>query len=183
MLLVLHGVTILFEGISIGAILPVLQVIETGGDIEPLREQSQLWRHLINVTDSLNVPLLNRITDISLDKSKLLYVQGGDHGEAVSIDIESMDMQMSEMNGEFGECPWCDFYYPKNARFTYDDNYIVFEDDQNLYVREGDFVLYNGFYFEVVKLSEQRLLFGQAGHEFEISARCRRARKGLFDAS
>ena len=57
------------------------------------------------------------------------------------------------------------------------------EDDQNLYVREGDFVLYNGFYFEIVKLAEQRLLFGQAGHEFEISARCRRARKGLFDAS
>ena len=82
---------------------------------------------------SLNVPLMHRITDISLDKSKLLYVQGGDHGEAVSIDIESMDMQMSEMNGEFGECPWCDFYYPEKARFTYDDNYIVFEDDQNLY--------------------------------------------------
>ena len=40
---------------------------------------------------------------------------------------------MSEMNGEFGECPWCDFYYPEKARFTYDDNYIVFEDDQNLY--------------------------------------------------
>ena len=80
---------------------------------------------------SLNVPLMHRITDISLDKSKLLYVHGSDHGEAVSIDIESMDMQMSEMNGE--GCPWCDFHYPEKARFTYDDNYIVFEDDQNLY--------------------------------------------------
>jgi len=57
------------------------------------------------------------------------------------------------------------------------------EEDQDLYVREGDFVLYNGHYFEIVKLVEQRLLFGQAGHEFEISARCLRARKGLFDAS
>ena len=57
------------------------------------------------------------------------------------------------------------------------------EQDQDLYVREGDFVLYNDFYFEIVKLTEKRLLFGQAGHEFEISARCRRARKGLFDAS
>ena len=57
------------------------------------------------------------------------------------------------------------------------------QDDQNLYVREGDFVLYNDRYFEIVKLVEQRLLFGQAGHNFEISARCRRARKGLFDAS
>ena len=80
---------------------------------------------------SSNLPLFHRITDISLDKSKLLYVSGSDYGEAVSIDIESMDMQMSEMNGE--GCPWCDFHYPEKARFTYDNNYIVFEDDQNLY--------------------------------------------------
>jgi len=57
------------------------------------------------------------------------------------------------------------------------------EDDQDLYVREGDFVLYNDSYYEIVKLSQPRLLFGQAGHSFEIAARCRRARKGLFDAT
>ena len=57
------------------------------------------------------------------------------------------------------------------------------EEDQNLYVREGDFVLYNDNYYEIVKLDEPKLLFGQAGQEFEIVARCRRARKGLFDAT
>ena len=57
------------------------------------------------------------------------------------------------------------------------------EEDQNLYVREGDFVLYNNYYYEIVKLSEPKLLFGQADRQFEISARCRRARKGLFDAT
>tara|TARA_B100001123_G_C15280513_1_gene1013836 strand:+ start:1189 stop:1677 length:489 start_codon:yes stop_codon:yes gene_type:complete len=57
------------------------------------------------------------------------------------------------------------------------------EEDQNLYVREGDFVLYNNYYYEIVKLSEPKLLFGQADREFEIAARCRRARKGLFDAT
>ena len=57
------------------------------------------------------------------------------------------------------------------------------EDDQNLYVREGDFVLYSDNYYEIVKLVEPKLLFGQADHSFEISARCRRARKGLFDAT
>ena len=56
-LLALHGATILFEGISIGAILPVLQVIETGGDIEPMRHDSQLWRYLFSVTEALNIPL------------------------------------------------------------------------------------------------------------------------------
>ena len=57
------------------------------------------------------------------------------------------------------------------------------EEDQDLYVREGDFVLYGDYYYEVVSLSEPKLLFGQAGREFEIAARCKRARKGLFDAS
>jgi hypothetical protein len=57
------------------------------------------------------------------------------------------------------------------------------EIDQNMYIREGDFILYNDNYYEIVKLIEPKLLFGQAGHSFEISARCRRARKGLFDAT
>ena len=57
------------------------------------------------------------------------------------------------------------------------------EEDQNMYVREGDFVLYGDFYYEIVKLSEQHKLFGQVEHGFEISARCRRARKGMFDAT
>ena len=57
------------------------------------------------------------------------------------------------------------------------------EEDQNLYVREGDFVLYNDNYYEIVTLSQPKLLFGQAGEDFEIVARCRRARKGLFDAT
>ena len=57
------------------------------------------------------------------------------------------------------------------------------EQDQDMYVREGDFVLYGDNYYEIVKLMEPKLLFGQVEHVFEISARCRRARKGLFDAT
>ena len=57
------------------------------------------------------------------------------------------------------------------------------EEDQDLYVREGDFVLYGEYYYEIVKLSEDTKLFGQVDYGFEISARCRRARKGLFDAT
>ena len=57
------------------------------------------------------------------------------------------------------------------------------EEDQDLYVREGDFVLYGDYYYEVVSLSEPKLLFGQASREFEIAARCKRARNGLFHAS
>ena len=56
-------------------------------------------------------------------------------------------------------------------------------DDQDLFVREGDFVLYGVRYYEIVKLSSPRRLFGQVDQKFEISALCRRARKGLFDAT
>ena len=57
------------------------------------------------------------------------------------------------------------------------------EEDQDAYVREGDFILYGDIYYEIVKLSQPRKLFGQVDQTFEISATCRRARKGLFDAS
>jgi hypothetical protein len=56
-------------------------------------------------------------------------------------------------------------------------------DDQNLFVREGDFILYGERYYEIIKLSSSRRLFGQVDQKFEISALCKRARKGLFDAT
>jgi len=57
------------------------------------------------------------------------------------------------------------------------------EEDQDLFVREGDFVLYGNKYYEIVTLSKPKNLFGQVEHSFEISAKCRKARKGLFDAT
>jgi hypothetical protein len=55
-------------------------------------------------------------------------------------------------------------------------------EDQNLYVRVGDFVLYGEIYYEIVTLSEPKQLFGQVQHRMEISAKCIRAREGLFNA-
>jgi len=54
-------------------------------------------------------------------------------------------------------------------------------EDQDIFIREGDFVLYGKFYYEIVTLNEPKQLFGQADHRFEITAKCVRARKGLFD--
>ena len=56
-------------------------------------------------------------------------------------------------------------------------------EDQDLFVREGDFVLYDNEYYEISDISQPRYLFGQEGHKFEITATCRKAREGLFDAS
>lgn len=54
-------------------------------------------------------------------------------------------------------------------------------EDQDLFVREGDFILYDGEYYEISDLSQPRYLFGQEGHKFEIKATCRKAREGAFD--
>ena len=56
-------------------------------------------------------------------------------------------------------------------------------EDQDLFVREGDFVAYGSEYFEIVKLGESKLLFGQVDHPMEIAAECIKARKGLFNAT
>lgn len=55
-------------------------------------------------------------------------------------------------------------------------------EDQNLYVREGDFVVYGDRYYEITTLAEPRELFGQPGSRLEIAAVAKRARKGLFNA-
>lgn len=55
-------------------------------------------------------------------------------------------------------------------------------EDQNLFVREGDFVRYGDVFYEIVKLIEPKLLFGQPEHRFEIQAECIRARDGVFNA-
>ena len=55
-------------------------------------------------------------------------------------------------------------------------------EDQNLYVREGDFVLFGDTFYEIVTLNEAKILFGQIDHKFEILAKCIKARESLFNA-
>ena len=55
-------------------------------------------------------------------------------------------------------------------------------EDQNLFVREGDFVRYGDIYYEIVKTNEPKQLFGQIESKFEVIADCIRARDGLFNA-
>jgi len=55
-------------------------------------------------------------------------------------------------------------------------------EDQNLYVREGDFVKYGDLFYEIVSLREPQQLFGQTDTKVEIVAKCIRAREGKFNA-
>ena len=56
-------------------------------------------------------------------------------------------------------------------------------EDQDLFVREGDFLAYGNNFYEIVKLEEPKELFGQVDKRIEISAECIKSREGLFDAS
>ena len=56
-------------------------------------------------------------------------------------------------------------------------------EDQDLFVREGDFVLYGDDYYEIMTLNEPKRIFGQVNHRMEITAECVKAREGVFNAS
>mgnify|MGYP003659347828 FL=1 len=55
-------------------------------------------------------------------------------------------------------------------------------EDQDIFVREGDFVLYGEIFYEIVSLDEPKQLYGQADARYEIVAKCIRAREGKFNA-
>jgi len=60
-------------------------------------------------------------------------------------------------------------------------------EDQDLYIREGDFILYGQDHFEILTINYPKQIFGQgwAGWEriFEAEAKCTKAREGTFDGS
>lgn len=55
-------------------------------------------------------------------------------------------------------------------------------EDQDLYVREGDFLLYGDTFYEIASLNEVKNLFGQIENKFEIDAKCIKARESIFNA-
>jgi len=54
-------------------------------------------------------------------------------------------------------------------------------EDQDLFVRIGDFVLYGEELYEIINTIDEKLLFGQVDNLFEISAKCIRARESVFN--
>ena len=51
-------------------------------------------------------------------------------------------------------------------------------EDQDLYLREGDYVMYGQRFYEIVSLTEDRQLFGQIDSLFQFAAKCIRTRRG-----
>lgn len=76
-----------------------------------------------------------------------------------------------------------DGYVDKEANISVYFHKRRLNEDQNLVVRVGDFVLFGTRYYEIVSLKEPKNLFGQVGYSFEITAKCIRARRGIFDGN
>tara|TARA_R110002110_G_scaffold10971_1_gene53550 strand:+ start:1709 stop:3484 length:1776 start_codon:yes stop_codon:yes gene_type:complete len=73
------------------------------------------------------------------------------------------------------------FGYDYQTKLTVNFSQRRITEDQNVYVRVGDFVQYGDFFYEVVRTyNDTRYYFGQVEHKFQISAECVRARDGAF---
>ena len=73
------------------------------------------------------------------------------------------------------------FGYEYQTKLTVNFHRRRLVEDQNLFVRVGDFVQYGEVFYEIVKTyNDTRYLFGQVEHKFQISAECVRAREGVF---
>lgn len=55
-------------------------------------------------------------------------------------------------------------------------------EDQNLFVRVGDFLAYGDNFYEILNTVEPKILWGQVNTKIEISAKCVKARRSLFTA-
>jgi len=55
-------------------------------------------------------------------------------------------------------------------------------EDQDLVPKVGDMVAYGCNFYEIIQLWEPREMFGQTQYKVQISAKCIRARKDLFDS-
>ena len=71
--------------------------------------------------------------------------------------------------------------YEYQSSLTVHFNSKRLTDDQQLYVRVGDFVQYGDQFYEIVRTyNDTRYYFGQVEHKFQITAECVKAREGNF---
>lgn len=54
-------------------------------------------------------------------------------------------------------------------------------EDKELFVKEGDFLLYENQPYEIHSTEEARQIFGRSENRLDITAHCMKARRGVFD--
>ena len=87
--------------------------------------------------------------------------------------VETLESEVTNESQGYDKRPRISVYFHRK-RLT---------EDQDLFVRVGDFVYYDGDYYEIVKTIGAKRLFGQEGQKYETTAECIKAREGLFDGN
>jgi hypothetical protein len=113
---------------------------------------------------------------ISIEESNFNDIYG-EAKEKVSLPpvrvFAYVEVQNDQTNTKFG--------YEYQTKLTVNFHRRRLVEDQNLFVRVGDFVQYGDVFYEIVKTyNDTRYYFGQVEHKFQISADCVRARDGAF---
>jgi len=102
------------------------------------------------------------------------------YGEAIQKSYERPIIIKSLVKWEGEETSVSSYGLDKTSNLTINFHRRRLTEDQDLYVREGDIIFYGLRFYEIMKLKEPRLLFGQADHKFEIQATCKAVREGFF---
>lgn len=138
-----------------------------------------------NLVKQVNDELIERVIGqqilyypISVEHTKFHHL----YGEAINKTFLPPVRVYALVEWEGIETSWLnDVGIDKQSSITVHFHKRRLTEDQNLYVRVGDFVLYGNIHYEIVTLNEPQQLFGQIDSRMEISAKCIRAREGLFD--
>ena len=56
-ILMLQVFAVIFEGIGIGSVLPILEFMNSGGDIAGLQAETKLWSVIVDITQFLGIRL------------------------------------------------------------------------------------------------------------------------------
>ena len=113
---------------------------------------------------------------ISIEESNFNDIYG-EAKEKVSLPpvrvFAYVEVQNDQTNTKYG--------YEYQTKLTVNFHRRRLVEDQNLFVRVGDFVQYGDVFYEIVKTyNDTRYYFGQIEHKFQISAECVKAREGVF---
>ena len=137
-----------------------------------------------NLTKQVNDELIERVIGQTLIYYPLSIEDTNFHplyGEAIQKTYSRPIIVKALIKWEGEETSLNPYGLDKEAKITVNFHRRRLTQDQDLFVREGDIIFYGLRFYEIVKLTEPRLLFGQSDQKFEIQASCKRVRQGFFE--
>ena len=105
------------------------------------------------------------------------------YGEAIDKTFLPPIRVYALVDWEGSETTSTNFGVDRRASITVHFHKRRLTEDQDLFVREGDFIQYGDNYYEIVALGQPKELFGRTEHKMEIVAKCTMAREGLFNVT